>query len=160
MKKDPNKKGTGVLEIIITSALIAIGLVGILSLATRSQKTTDFSRDNNLATNYSYQVADWLRDLRTTLGWDTFTYYLTEDSANPVVYCLNSTLPTEELTFAALVNGSCLPSSVIQDTVFSREVSIDLSNLASDYLTGTITTTWEGNKTYTNILEVRLSKWE
>jgi len=153
-------RGSSVLEITIAAALISIGLVGIISLATRSQRSTDFSKNNNLATNYSYQAIDWIRDLRNTLGYDTLIYYLTEDGSNPVIYCLNTNLPTTEANLKALTNSSCAISDHIPNTLFSREISIDLSNLASNYITAIATTQWEGNKTYTNTLEVKLTKWQ
>ena len=155
------RRGDSILEIIIASALIVIGLVSILSLATRSQKTSDFSRDNNHATNYSYEANDWLRDMRNILGFDTLAYYLSEDSlANDTTYCLNSTLPTTEIDFEALDYGECASGDTITDSVFYREISLDLSTLASDYITGIITTSWEGNTTHTNILEIKLTKWQ
>jgi len=150
--------GASILEIIIATTIIAVGLVAALSLATNSQKSSDYSRDNNLATNYSYQVVDWLRDIKTTLGWTNLVYYIQADAGgnSSITYCLNSTLPTDETSFEALTTGSDCTSSTIPNTVFSRELTLDIS---SDSLSGTVTTYWQEKVQRSNTIELELTKW-
>lgn len=153
-------QGQSLLEVVLATTLIAIGIVAALSLANTSQKSTNYSKSLNLATNYSYEVADWLRSTRSLLGWDNFTYYLSQDSAGTgVTYCLNSTLP-DESSFPDLESGPCPEGSYLDSTIYSRSVTLDLSNLASDSLSAEITTSWQENTTRSNTLEIKLNKWD
>lgn len=153
-------RGQTILEIVIATTLIVVGLIAALSLANNSQKTTNFSKNNSLATNYSYQVVDWLRNLRASLGWATFAYYLGEDSGgNSLTYCLSSSLPETEVGFAALEgSGSCNPDTHLGDTIFSRQVVLDLSDLSSGLVRGQVTTSWQENTLHHHQLDFEIGE--
>lgn len=153
--------GQSILEVVLAATLIAVGLVAALSLATNSQRTADFSKSNNLATNYNYQVVDWLRETRAREGWSNFAYYLDADTGgNTLTYCLNGALPNSSAAFEALSGGSsCNSGGTIPNTLFSRQVSLDLSQVGSGRITGTVTTYWTDRTQHSNNLEFELTEW-
>lgn len=161
MRLHPLPTGQSILEVVLAATLIAVGLVAALSLATNSQKSADFSKSNNLATNYNYQAVDWLRDVRTREGWDNMIYYLSADSGgSSLTYCLNSSLPTDTAGFAALpADSNCSTGGTIPGTSFARQVSFDLSQLPSGKISGTVTTFWQEKVERENNLEFELTKW-
>lgn len=152
--------GQSILEVVLATSLIAVGLIAALALGNSSQKSASFSRNVNVAGNYSYQVADWARTLRTYLGWGNFTYLISEDGSENVTYCLNGTLPTTDLEFQALTPGACDEDSFLTGTeIYQREVNFDLTNLASGAITATVTTSWQEEELRTNELTFELTEW-
>lgn len=155
-----NMSGQSILEVVLATTLIAVGLIAALALGNSSQKSASFSRNVNLATNYSYQVADWARNMRTYLGWSNFTYIIQEDNLTSVTYCLNSTLPSSDLEFQALTSASCAEGDTLSGTIFSRELILDLTNLATGTIDAKVTTSWLENTVHTNNLEFELTQWQ
>lgn len=154
-------RGQSLLEVILAATLISAGLVAALALATNSQRSADFSKNNNTAGNFNYQVVDWLREIRDSEGWGSFSYYLQADTAgSQLTYCLNSALPTAVSGFADLTAGSSCDSASIPNTIFSREVTLNLSLLDSGLLTGTVSTSWVDRTTHSNKLEFEMTKWQ
>jgi hypothetical protein len=160
MKKIKLALGQSILEVVLATTLIAVGLIAALSLGNSSQKSASFSRNVNVAGNYSYQVTDWVRNLRTLLGWQNLVYLLQEDDPTNVTYCLNDSLPSTEAEFQALGSGSCPELSTIPDTIFSREISFDLTDVADGKITGSVVTSWQEEELRTNNLSFELTAWQ
>jgi len=160
-----NKKhlflGQTMLEVVLATLLISMGLIAALALTTRSQKSVNFSRNVNLANNYSYQAIDWIRNFRTTYGWDTLLYYLQADaSGDEVIYCLIA-LPKTLEEFEELTYGECADTeSLVANTTFQREITFNLNAVANKTITGNVNTTWIENILHQVTLTFELSSWE
>lgn len=157
-RNHPVLSGQTIVEVLVAVALASLAFVGLLALGGLSVKTTSYSRNQNQATFYSSQVPDWLRDLRSLYGWEAIADKFTLDATgNLVTYCL-TTLPTDEASFRALSPQNCLETSVIPNTVFLREVQVDLSNLGNKSLNLTVNTSWVDNSNPSAKIEFKLDK--
>lgn len=140
------KQGTSIIEIVIAAALISVAIIAALSLANQSQKQNAYARDLAEATKYAYQVSDWIRNERNSLGWSTM-YEL--DSG---VYCLNS-LPAD---FTLIEAGNCGPGTSISDTKFAREINLTKD---TDKLTISINVSWQEKTQRQATIEMELQPW-
>lgn len=156
MKHQLTLKGSTILEVLIATALIAISIIAALALNNSSQKTSSYSRDLNSATTYNNQVINWLRNLRTQMGWTSFISELTADASNSLTYCLN-TLPTTPTLFSSLSGGSCAEDDVIPGTIFTRQAVISIPDPPVNSINVTVTTTWQSNILHTTSTEVTLT---
>lgn len=154
MKLRLTLKGSSILEVLIATALIAISIIAALSLNNNSQKTSSYARDLSTATSYNDQVIDWLRSLRSDMGWAEFSDTITSDGGSPT-YCLDS-LPSDSTGFTNLTNGTCSAASYITGTNFIREAALVLS---LNSLNVTVTTSWEGGASSTST-EATVTNWE
>lgn len=111
-------KGTSIIEIVIATALISVGIIAALSLVNNSQKQNTYARGLAEASRYASQASDWIRSERTTLGWATL------NTINDGVYCLNN-FP---VNFLSLVAGPCDASSFISNTIpagfYQRKITL------------------------------------
>ncbi|MFH2019730.1 MAG: hypothetical protein ABII80_03905 [bacterium] len=155
MKLNRFLPGQTILEVLIATALIAISIIAALSLNNSSQKTSSYSRDLNSATTYNNQVIDWLRNLRTQMGWASLTSELVADGSNPLTYCLNS-LPTTPAEFSSLSGGSCAVDDFLPGTIFTRQAEIDLDNLPNSIYV-IVTTSWQSNIEHSTTTEATLT---
>lgn len=147
------------LEILIAAASISVLLVGLISLSINSIKSTTYARNLNQATKYSSQTADWFRNLRQKMGWAVLVDILNEDTAGlTITYCLN-TLPETENDFRALQNEACPTSSYIPQTIFWREVTLDLANLGTGTIDIIINSTWLDKTERSATVEMKLTQW-
>ena len=153
------EQGQTIIEILVVVTLTAVTFVGILALSSLSIKSTGISRNQNITSYYSYQAADWLRSAKDTYGWGAIVDKIQEDAgaSSSITYCLN-TLPTDSNSFRALSPGPCLPDSTITETIFSRSVQMDLSELSQDNLMAVITTSWVDNTDASSTIELKLGK--
>lgn len=63
--------GQSLFEVIVAVGMVAIILMGIVSLAASSVRNSSFSRNNTLATKYAQEEIEWLREQRDT-SWTDF----------------------------------------------------------------------------------------
>src|SRR5690242_14672897 len=101
-----HKQGQSIVEVVIATTLISIGIIAALSLSNYSAKQNTYSKALNDATTLNNQAADWLRSQKTQVGWATLVDKLETDSAGArSTYCLSS-LPAAPETFLDLDPGS------------------------------------------------------
>lgn len=138
------QRGNTIIEVLIAATLISVAILAALSLSSKTQKQSDFSRDLNLATVHNSASLDWLRTMRSQLGWASFVNELDLDTAgNSLIYCLNS-LPSDTVGFTALTASSgCTTSQVMTGTAFQRELQFTLSGNPYNQVDVTATTYWE-----------------
>lgn len=154
------KSGQSIVEVVIATTLISIGIVAALSLANYSARQNTYAKLVNEATSYNNQAADWLRAERVRLGWGEFTAKLTSDSAgSAVAYCLVS-LSLASVDFTSLAPGNCNPTDYIVGTIFVRELIVDLDSLGDGQLTATVTTSWQDKTIHRIPLVTELSQWK
>lgn len=151
--------GQSIIEVLIATAVVAVLLVSLLILGTNSLKATTYARNLNQATAYSNQVGDWLRNMKESVGWGIFSTTILEDTAtSTVTYCL-STLPADATEFRALANQPCTSTDTIPQTIFTRNVILNV-DLINGTITATINTTWEANTTRNATIYVTLTQWK
>lgn len=123
------KKGTSIIEILITMAVISVLFVALLSLTTTSLKTNTYSRNQNLGNKYTYEAADWLRNKKAELGWTVFL----EQMNNRATICLNNIT----LALNALPSNNC-GTGTITGTIFRRYATVTYGTK----ITVTVHTVW------------------
>lgn len=155
------RSGQSILEVVIATTLISMGVIAALSLTNQSQKSSNFAKVQGTATAYNNQLADYLRNQKAILGYATLAEkFLAEDSGGVATYCF-ATLPTSTALFLAHPAGSCNPTTdYIPGTILRRELSVTTGSTASGLLELTITTSWEDNTTRTARLNLELSQWK
>lgn len=151
-------RGSSIIEVLIAATLISISIIAALSLSSFSQKQTDFSRDLNKATFYNTQSIDWLRNMRTMLGWGSFVNELDLDTAgSTLLYCLNS-LPTTVAQYAALTPSAGCDTAYITGTPFQREMKFTLVGSPVTSVSVSVTTYWQLRARSTTT-ETTLTEW-
>lgn len=154
------KSGQSIVEVVIATTLISIGVVAALSLANYSTKQNIYSKSLNQATSYNSQVADWLRSQKTKIGWAAFIEKLQADSGGGTsTYCLAS-IPSGASDFTTLAAGNCDPTDYISNTLFIRELTVDISDVSAGLVRASVVTSWVEKTTRTATLTMELSQWQ
>lgn len=150
------KRGQSIVEVVIAAALISVGIIAALSLANYSQKQTASAKNLGAANRYNDQAADWLREQKNLLGWETLAAKASQDDvANHAIYCLYD-LPRAPDTFTDLTPGACAADKYIPGTQFVRELNIDTTSQASGSLKFTLTNAWKEATTHSITSEFKL----
>lgn len=148
-------RGNTIIEILVATTLISLAILASLSLSSQNQKQTDYSEALNTATFYNSQAIDWLRNMRTQLGWATFVDKITQDQVSGVtIYCLNN-LPATTSEFISLEAAPSCASSYLDNT-YQREATLTVSG--TDSVSVTIKTWWQDRQHYSTT-ESQLTKW-
>lgn len=160
MKKNNIRSGQSILEVVIATTLISMGVIAALSLTNQSQKSSNYAKTLDAATAYNNQAADYLRNQKNQLGYATLAEMFTNDSSGGVAnYCL-AVLPSDSTSFLALNSGTCSDTDVIQGTAFLRDLVVDVSNISAGIIPITITTSWEDSSTRRAVLNMEISQWK
>lgn len=124
------QKGQSLFEVVIALGVMSFILVGIVSLAGASIRNSSFSNNNALATKFTQEGMEWLRQRRDE-SWITFT---SKSAASPgTVWCLR------DLSLASWpgTSGSCTATEFISGSnLFFRQatlitVSVDVIDVAT-----------------------------
>ena len=160
MKKRVIKRGQSILEVVIATTLISMGVIAALSLTNQSQKSSNYAKTLDAATAYNNQLADYLRNQKSLLGYATLEELFVGHSAGGVVtYCID-TIPADSTAFLALTPGICGDTDLIAGTTFKRQMEVDVTGSGSGSITATITTSWTDNTVRSAVLNMELSKWK
>lgn len=158
--------GQSVLEILIAVAVVAVLLVSLLSLTTMTLKSSNYSRDLNIATKLSNEAADWLREFRSVNGFSQLKEMVTVDgTVTYTKYCINN-LPNSKLEFELLqhqIDGCDYvnPLERVPGTIFWREMEFDKTNADDGRLQVTVTTYWQGkNDKFKAPIIMTVSDWK
>ncbi len=109
-----NKHGQSFFELIVAVGIVSLVVVTLITLGTISVKNSTFSRNKTVAGRLAQDAMEWLRQERDT-SWLTFY-------SHQGVWCINS------LSWS--IQGNC-GNQVINQTIFSREVTLQRSNAQS-----------------------------
>lgn len=160
MKKRVIKRGQSILEVVIATTLISMGVIAALSLTNQSQKSSNYAKTLDAATAYNNQLADYLRNQKNQLGYATLEELFVGHSTGGVAtYCIDS-IPADSASFLAITPGICGDTDLIPNTSFKRQMDVDVSGSGSGSLTATITTSWSDNTVRSAVLNMELSKWK
>lgn len=133
---------------MVAVVVTALTLVAIVSLVGSTVSNTTFSRDRTQAARLTGEALEWIRAERD-FDWPEFA---ARGSATGTTYCLNS--------LAWNFAGSC-GGGVIQDTVFTREVTLIYDAIADpDRVEIRIVTTWNDSAgSHESRLSTYLTNW-
>ncbi|MFZ3130893.1 MAG: hypothetical protein WA125_07290 [Desulfosporosinus sp.] len=107
------QKGQSLFEVVVASAITALIITAIVSLASNSIQNSSFSRDKTLAANYVQQTNEWLRQERD------------KDAKN---FIAKAAIPTWCFTTLSWTRPSaCGATEYISGTKFVRQSSFTIS---------------------------------
>lgn len=168
--KNHLKKGTSIVEVVVSAALIAMGVIAALSLMNYSQKQAGYAKAYNEATKYNTQAVDWFRAVRAVMGYDALLTALTSDSggnnSDPTVnvsYCLASLADSTSVAFTNLSAGTCGATTYITSGGignYIRQLTATYHNPDDGTITFTVTTTWTDKTTHTLTATGEVTKWK
>ena len=145
--------GQSLVEMMVAVAVVSMVLVGLISAITFSLANAQFSRNKTLATKYSQEAIEWLRNERDKLGWAGTNGFYNKAGDNSTTYCLNS------LTSWPAAGGCA--GTVIANTIFTRDVFVDGNGGAQDQVSVKVTVTWpQGSRTGSVVVDTYLNKWQ
>jgi len=89
MIRDSNSfsRGQTLLEIVITIAIVAILVTGLVGAATSSLRFSQESRERSSAVKYAQESIELVRNMRDSLSWPEFLEYSGSGSQS---WCLNA----------------------------------------------------------------------
>ena len=79
-----NKKGISIIELLVVTAIIFIGLIGLLSAATFSLKFSRLIKENETAKALAEEALEAVRNFRDGTTWDTNGLRILD--LDPIVY--------------------------------------------------------------------------
>ncbi|MEK7499275.1 MAG: hypothetical protein AAB649_01575 [Patescibacteria group bacterium] len=136
-------KGQSLFEVIFALGIVAVILVAIASLAAKSIANSTFSRNNALATKFTQEGIEWLREQRDSLDW-TMGFY---PQAN------GSTKNFGSLNWPP--GGSC---NIPQNTDLCRQVI--LASAGPEEVNVTVIVTWnDGQGAHSARSTTKLTNW-
>lgn len=154
------RRGQTIIEVVIATTLISMGVIAALSLTNQSQKSSNYAKTLDAATAYNNQVADYLRIKKTVLGYATLAEKFVADSSGGVAtYCLPS-LPEGNDEFLEMPPGICDTGDLIDNTSFLRTLRVETVDLASGIIPATVTTTWPDTVERSAALDMEISQWK
>lgn len=133
------EKGQSMLEVLIAIFVMAMIIVGVVVMSTKSVSNADFSKSSTVAGRYTQEAIEWLRSERN----NNISAFLAHTPGLDTEYnfCLN-TLGWNE--------GVCLnEGDNIQGTVFIRDLTIIKSLIPTTtktVVTATVVVKWEDSK--------------
>lgn len=113
--------GSTLIEVIISIAVVVLVLVTIVAGGTLVTRNRRFSGKQVAATKYSQEVVEWAKNMRNSMGWQTFNETVFAKGTPVATVCL-VTLPVAAAAFDALAPGACMVTDVISGTEFRRSV--------------------------------------
>lgn len=66
------KKGQSIIEVILAFAVMVLGLLAIVQIATRATANSGRAKRQSIAGGYAVAALEYLRNRKDTLGWDSF----------------------------------------------------------------------------------------
>lgn len=152
--------GTSIIEIIIATALISVAIIATLSLANHSQKQNSYAKYVAESSTYAQQGIDWLRSQRDSLGWSLLAdKSLSDATGNLATYCLND-FPSFGDDFGDLVASGCSQGTTINNTFYTRELTVDTTSENLGVLKITVSVTWQDTVARQSIIETELTSWQ
>lgn len=141
-KKMKMEKGQSLFEVVFAVGVMAIVLVGVISLAAKSVRTSTFSNSNAIATKYAQEAIEWLRKQRDD-GWSNL-------SSRIGTTCLSSN-PLS--TWGG--SGSC---PITGDTYFNRRVI--LTSISASSIDAAVEVSWsDSSGTHTVRSVTKFTNW-
>jgi hypothetical protein len=138
-------KGQMIIEAMIAFAVTMVALVALLELSNRSVSNSGLANRNAVATAYTDEGINWVRQQHDGMSWASFFGL---SSVMGIIYCLPSANipPFDPPTWPA--PGACGGGDEIPGTIYTRELVMtngtktDNEGLPQTYVQANIKITW------------------
>lgn len=129
-------KGQSMFEVVVALFIIAMIIVGVVSLSTNSLSNSIFSRNKSLAGKYSQEAIEWLRSQRE----EDVSIFIANIGVSPS-FCLD--------TLSWINTGICNSTEVIPSTIFRREVNFVTTQISNkNIIEADVKTYWNDSRGY------------
>jgi Tfp pilus assembly protein PilV len=151
-----NKKrffGQSLFEVIVAIGVAALILVGAISLSTTSVRNSTFSKNDAVATKYSQEGAEWLREQRDTIWGDlkTMTGKTCLGTLSPSATC-----PIPNTIYSRGISFQCF----IYDPSTDTTTSASCANTSVNLVEATVSTSWTDSQGTHKVDSVtNLTRW-
>lgn len=107
-------------EVILAIAVAVIGVLGLVSLSTKSVSNSGFSKRQSVATSYAIQGMEWVRGRRDVEDWTIF-------SSRSGTYCLSdTTITTWNNSACPVIPGTEFTRLAVLTTPVAGQLSVDV----------------------------------
>ncbi|PWU22889.1 hypothetical protein C5B42_04875 [Candidatus Cerribacteria bacterium 'Amazon FNV 2010 28 9'] len=153
------QSGQTLIEVIIALGLIVMVLITLVAALTLGFRNNQTAKEETLAKDRVREAIEWIRQLRTSMGWDAF-YSMVNNDGSTVTYCLD-TLPTSVAAAQALTNGQCGNLQPLSGTTnFYRDMTLTIVGTNADEIDVTVTVSWSsGGKNHDSTSTLNIKKW-
>lgn len=148
--KEMKKKmeGQSLFEVMFAVAVASIIMMSVVALSKQTISSSDFSKNNSLASRYTQEATDWVREERDN-NWILF---------------FNRAGPNPTICLEGLAWGGVPPCPDIAGTIFNRSVTlqrVDLdANPGNESVEVEVIVTWEDGKGIHQVSNIsRLTNW-
>ena len=117
-------RGQSLLEVVFAVGIVAIIILGIVSLANRSLGNSNSSRDRSLASRHVQEMTECLREARDT-DWNTFAASAANDCVIATAGVSGEQFRNETITLACF-DVDLNPRSCISPTAVVAEASVSI----------------------------------
>lgn len=142
------KKGQSLFEVVLALGVVTLITVGIIILATDSIKNSSFSKNKTLASRFTQEAIEWVRNERDK----NFSSFI--NRAIIPKYCFDT------LSWSNV--GPCSGSEQIPDTILTREVDLSTYTVSGKSIIEVlVVVSWNDSKGYhetrssTNFSDIR-----
>lgn len=135
--------GSTLIEVIISIGIVALVLVTIVASGTLVTRNRRFSANQGIATKYSQETIEWVRDFRNSVGWKTFYDSVSAKGASPITVCM-PLIASAAADFDALTAGACAGTDVIANTEYQRSLVFTVASSSEIAVDAKIT--WSDNE--------------
>jgi len=116
-----SSSGSTLIEVIISIGIVALVLVTIVASGTLVTRNRRFSSNQGVATKYSQETIEWVKDFRNSVGWKTFYDSVSAKGVSPIAVCM-PIIASAAADFDALPAGACAGTDVIANTEYQRSL--------------------------------------
>ena len=131
-----NNKGQSLFEVVVAIGILAVVLVGVVSLAATSVSNSSYSKNKTRSNRYSQEAFEWLGRINERDGFFTLS-----DLADGTKYCFPAIVDDN-------VNDLKSPNcqAEISGTPFTRHVILDNNLLPGKEVHATVVVEWDDAK--------------
>jgi Tfp pilus assembly protein PilV len=153
VKVKKTEKGQSLFEIIFVIAIVALVLVGIVSLSATTVRNTDTSSNQVLAARHTRETVDWLRNERD-IDWGSVSDRAGVHTGAGNTYCINAVGSWPGSA------GECAAIDFISGTNLQREVVLRYTNALENEVSVTIEVSWTDSQgLHQEIINTTLVDW-
>ncbi len=146
--------GQSLVEVAFATMVVSMVLVALLSSIIQSMRNSRVALEQTKANQYAEETLEWLRQERDANGWGVFQSSLANEGTN-LTFCV-ATISADLAELLDAGTGACTEEDVIPNTIFTRELDIDV--LSTTQVRATTTVNRPGRSgTITTQLETILS---